>query len=129
MADRDGFDGEIERMFARPPALDGADVFAAGVERRLNRNWRMRTVILSAAGLVGGVFAVREALQAGVEPGLVRLTNSYSSLAQASSWRADSVIDGINLAIVHNPSMAAFWLASVVLVAAAGLVGWRVDQA
>ncbi|MES2862116.1 MAG: hypothetical protein V4701_11625 [Pseudomonadota bacterium] len=58
----DEFDPMIERMFARTPHMADATFFAAGVETKLQSSNRVRTLALSLAGLVGGVIAVREAI-------------------------------------------------------------------
>lgn len=56
----DEFDPAIERLFARAPVMPDADLFAADIQARLASSSRLRTVALTAAGLVGGVIAVRE---------------------------------------------------------------------
>jgi len=58
----DEFDPAIERLFARAPQMADAALFAADVETRLQSSTRIRTVALSAAGLIGGVIAVRESV-------------------------------------------------------------------
>ena len=64
MSAPDEFDPFIERLFREtPPMPDSAD-FARGVEKRLASGSRMRTVVIGAAGLIGGVVAVRETLGA-----------------------------------------------------------------
>lgn len=58
----DEFDPAIERLFARTPHMADAALFVADVETRLQSSTRVRTVALGAAGLVGGVIAVRESV-------------------------------------------------------------------
>jgi hypothetical protein len=58
----DEFDPFIERLFARTPQMADAPLFAAQVETRLHSSNRLRTVALTAAGLIGGVIAVRESI-------------------------------------------------------------------
>ena len=133
MSDRDAFDGEIERLFARPQPFDDGDVFAERVTRRLNRGWRMRAGVLTAAGGVGGFFAVREALDAGLQTGFAQLSaQSTQASRQASSLEWTSVLDwvsggGGDLAMV--PTMPLFWLVSGVVIAASVFVALRAGQA
>ncbi|WP_396593260.1 hypothetical protein [Brevundimonas sp. R86498] len=58
----DEFDPAIERLFARTPHMADAALFVADVETRLQSSTRVRTFALGAAGLVGGVIAVRESV-------------------------------------------------------------------
>ena len=58
----DEFDPMIERLFARSPQMADASLFAAEVETKLHSSSRVRTLALTAAGLIGGVIAVRESM-------------------------------------------------------------------
>ena len=132
MSDRDAFDGEIERLFARPPALENDALFVERVERRLNRNWRVRAVVLTAAGVIGGFFAVRETLDAGLETGLMQLTETSETateaarsmdLGQLMSWLQSGGPD-----LLTTPAMPMFWLVSVGVIGAALFAGLRANQ-
>ncbi|MDZ4321755.1 MAG: hypothetical protein U1A07_23465, partial [Phenylobacterium sp.] len=50
----------IERLFARAPESADADLFAERVQRRLDRGWAARRVLIGAAGLVGGVIGASQ---------------------------------------------------------------------
>lgn len=63
MADH-GFEGELHRMFAESPPMADAGRFAAGVETRLERGWRLRRIMIGGAGLLGGGVAVAQVLTA-----------------------------------------------------------------
>jgi len=133
MSDRDAFDGEIERLFARPPEMNDGELFAKRIERRLAGSSRLRAVVLTCAGLLGGVFAVRAALEAGLGRGLIRISDGYSNLASsASGIRLTTVTDwlgsGAPLAL-SGISVAVFWLASGLMIVAAAVAGWQADQA
>ena len=82
MSDRDAFDGEIERLFARPPVLADEEAFVEAVERRLNSGSRLRAGILTVAGVMGGFFAVRETLDAGLG-GLAVVSQTSRDATQA----------------------------------------------
>ncbi len=62
MSAPDEFDPFIERLYARTPPMPDADIFTAGVARRMARGSGVRTAVLSLAGMIGGVVAVRETL-------------------------------------------------------------------
>ncbi|GAD58446.1 hypothetical protein [Brevundimonas abyssalis] len=88
MSAPDEFDPFIERLFREtPPMSDSAD-FARGVEKRLASGSRMRTVVIGAAGLIGGVVAVRETLgsnlsfNAGSEPTTTGFSAAAASLPE-----------------------------------------------
>ena len=133
MSDRDAFDGEIERLFARPPAFDNDSAFVERVERRLNRNWRVRATVLTAAGVVGGFFAVREALDAGLGVGLARVTETSTTATQAArslDWtQVWSWIESGGGGLSATPAMPMFWLVSAGIIGAALLAGLKANQA
>lgn len=62
MADR--FEARLERMFADPPYYSDAEAFAARVQRRIGRGERTRNLLIGGAGLVGGLVAVAQLLNA-----------------------------------------------------------------
>lgn len=133
MSDRDAFDGEIERLFARPQPFDDGDAFAERVTKRLNRGWRVRAGVLTGAGAVGGFFAVREALDAGLQGGFAQLSaQSTQATRQASNLDWTSVMDwfsGGGGDLVMAPTMPLFWLVSGVVIAAAVIMALKVGEA
>ena len=54
----DEFDPTIERLFAQAPHFPDSAFFEADVAARLNKASRVRSVALSAAGVVGGLIAM-----------------------------------------------------------------------
>ena len=56
----DEFDPMIERLFAQAPSLPDEALFLATVQARMETRSRWRALTLTAAGLIGGVLAVRE---------------------------------------------------------------------
>jgi len=60
----DRFETRLERMFAEPPWDDDADRFADRVQGRLGRGERTRKLMIGGAGLIGGVIAVAQVLNA-----------------------------------------------------------------
>ena len=118
----DAFDGEIERLFARPPVLNDGDDFARRVEKRLNQGWRLRAAVVGAAGVVGGVFAVREALASRLSLGLSQISSESAQAADAAAagdWgpvlaQVEALTTGSGLS-----SMPLFWLVSAVMIGAA----------
>jgi len=120
----DAFDGEIERLFAQPPALDDGAAFEARVGARLNRGSRIRTALLTAGGVVGGVLAVREALETGLAGELSRVseesTRSVDALSGSSAW-SQLWQAAQNLDLSAMPSMPLFWALTAVLIGLAAL--------
>jgi hypothetical protein len=130
----DEFDPMIERLFARTPQMADAVLFSAEVEAKLHSSSRVRTVALSVAGLVGGVIAVREAVNLNL-----RLSDEEAPVAgrvigqgihAASLDVQGAVASGLSqfgLADVSLGSMNGmqmFWIAAGALIAlaAAGVV-------
>jgi hypothetical protein len=133
MSDRDAFDGEIERLFARPQPFGDGDVFAERVTKRLNRGWRMRAGVLTAAGGVGGFFAVREALDAGLQTGFAQLSaQSTRASRQASSLDWTGVLDWVSGGggdLAMAPTMPLFWLVSAAVIVAAVFMALKAGEA
>ena len=133
MSAPDEFDPFIERLYARAPQMADADLFAAGVERRLDRGSRFRAVFLTAAGLVGGVVAVRETLasnfvfRAGeAAEGSARVVDT--SLTSVGLQGQQAVLSGLDqlgvgsvLDLGAMGGMTLFWGLAALLVAAATL--------
>ena len=49
------FERRLERLFADAPAFSDEKAFATSVERKLDRGWNLRRILIGAAGLVGGL--------------------------------------------------------------------------
>lgn len=80
----DEFDPAVERLFAQAPHFADSPFFEADVAARLNKASRVRSVALSAAGVVGGVIAVRELLNINFD------LTAHSLTAQAGGQGVDS---------------------------------------
>jgi hypothetical protein len=91
MADH-GFDGELHRMFAEAPALPDAGVFAARVEAKLERGWRLRRTMIGGAGLLGGTIAVAQLVTANLGDRLGAA--SHQSLTAAREALAQLPVPG-----------------------------------
>ena len=133
MSDRDAFDGEIERLFARPQPFSDGDAFAERVTKRLNQGWRVRAGVLTGAGAVGGFFAVREALDAGLQTGFAQLSAQSTEVSrEATSLDWTTVMDWISGGggdLARAPTMPLFWLGSGVVIAAAVFMALKVGEA
>jgi hypothetical protein len=128
----DEFDPEIERLFARSPAMPDASLFTARVEQRLQKGSRVRFVALALAGLIGGAVAVRETLTVNIVAGDgVVAGDALGQGARVMSLNAQTAVqsglDSIGLAHLELGSMNGmqlFWIAAGALIAlaAAGVV-------
>ena len=131
----DEFDPDIERLFARTPPTPDAAIFTAEVENRLQKGWRLRFAVLSLAGLVGGVVAVREVVT-------VRFTQSADDSPAALGQGMEAVafnaqaalqngldqlgVGGMDMGAVSG--MQLFWVAAGALIAVAAAGMMRLSQ-
>lgn len=128
MSAPDEFDPMIERLFAQAPALADADSFARDVERRLERGLGLRTWALGAAGVLGGVIAVRETVASGLSLNLASSGGRggggalATELEAAASWLGGGWMS-TGLSAVSG--MQAFWLLTAGLIAAAAVSALR----
>jgi len=117
------FERRLERLFLDAPELADSGVFAARLERRLDRGWRMRRWLIGAAGVTGGLIAASQLLVA----------NVFSHVESAES-SARAVSSGIAAAapaqwIAQLPSGGmAVWIAAAVAVLMMGFVLTRVIE-
>jgi hypothetical protein len=132
----DEFDPAIERLFARAPNFADSAQFEAGVAAKLSKTSRLRTVALSAAGLVGGVIAVREVLSvnfnftessASASTGAAPVTQGLNMAGVDAGLAVQSLLDRLGLTGLDVSTMGGmqmFWATAGVLVAllAAGVV-------
>ncbi len=146
MSAPDEFDPFIERLFRETPSMPDSADFARGVEKRLASGSRMRTVVIGAAGLIGGVVAVRETLgsnlsfNAGSEPTTTGFSAAAASLPEnaglmdagvgaltAQAQAAQSGLNdlGVNFDFAALGGMQMFWAMAALLIAAAVMAGMK----
>ena len=146
MSAPDEFDPFIERLFRETPSMPDSADFARGVETRLASGSRMRTVVIGAAGLIGGVVAVRETLGAnlnfspGDEVTATGFSASAASLpenaglmdagvgaltAQAQAAQSGLSDLGVNFDFAALGGMQMFWAMAALLIAAAVMAGMK----
>lgn len=130
----DEFDPMIERLFARSPQMADAAVFAAGVQARLHSSGRVRKVTLGIAGLIGGVIAVKEAMNLNLHFSDNEAPVAGQVIGQgvqaASAGLEGAVHTGLSqlglegLGLGSMGGMQLFWVAAALLIglAAAGVV-------
>ncbi len=58
------FDAQLQRMFSQAPAMADAAEFADRLQRRLNRRWAVRRVLITLAGLTGGMITAWQVMSA-----------------------------------------------------------------
>jgi hypothetical protein len=123
MAEPD-FERRLERLFSETREMADAEAFTARVERRLDRGWRVRGLLIGTAGLVGGVIGASQLL----------ISNAAGQLRQVSDAAAHLVHDGLGdvtrLDGIVFPSAGseAAWVAGALAVLALGLVLFRVFE-
>ncbi|MBA4803085.1 MAG: hypothetical protein H2038_00355 [Brevundimonas sp.] len=128
----DDFDPEIERLFGRAPVLPDAALFTAQVERRLQKGSAVRGLALTAAGVIGGVVAVRETLTVNLRSndGVVAGEALGRGVRSVSFTAQDAIQSGLDqfglggLELGSMNGMQLFWIVAgaLIAVAAAGVV-------
>ena len=134
----DEFDPFVERLFNQSPAMPDAELFAAMLQARLESGNRVRALVLSLAGLVGGLVAVRETvninLSGGGGEGLVAgraIGQGMNAMTQAAQGTVQSGLDQLGLASLELGSMGGmqlFWIAAGALIAVAAAGVTRLTQ-
>jgi hypothetical protein len=131
----DEFDPEIERLFARTPAMPDAPLFTARVEQRLQKGSRFRVLALGLAGVVGGAVAIRETLTVNIDNDGVIAGDAMGRGIQSASASAQSAVQsgleqvGLgNLELGSMSGMQLFWIAAAALIVAAAAGVVRLSQ-
>lgn len=133
----DEYDPAIARLFDRAPAFPDAAVFVDQVEGRLERGGRMRTAALTAAGLIGGVFAVRETLASDfslqASAAATASTSRPGGLVAAAQQGQTAVQSGlmewgVNLDLASAGGMQLFWIGAGLLIAGGVMAAMRLAQ-
>lgn len=123
MAELD-FERRLERLFDQPPFFADEAAFAEQVERRLDRGWNLRRMLIGAAGLAGGVIGASQLIMSNVfqrvETASVGSGEVVRSIAQVAP-RADL------LEALPTGSMV-IWVASGLAVLFMGFVLTRVIE-
>jgi hypothetical protein len=121
------FERTLERLFAQPHAFADSDAFAAGVQGRLTRNWRMRTVGIGAAGVFGGLIAATQIVGSGFA---LKIQQASANSAQAAGAAYKQAWLGLDALGTVSPTAALFWVVSGVVILAAVVGATRVlDEA
>lgn len=126
----DEFDPAIERLFAQAPHFADSPFFEADVAARLNKASRVRSIALSAAGVVGGLIAVRELLNINFDLTAHSLMAEAGGVDSAGAHGIQSLLERTGVgdaalqAVGSMGGTQVFWAVAGVLVAllAAGAV-------
>ncbi|MDD3836833.1 MAG: hypothetical protein WCY15_03365 [Phenylobacterium sp.] len=110
------FERRIERLFADAPAFGDAEAFAQRVERRLDRGWATRRVLIGFAGVVGGVIGASQLV----------LSNFATDVQAAAAGPARLLTAGVSQVASQSDWMSALTGAGNVVWLAAGLAGLAV---
>ena len=134
----DEFDPQIERLFGRAPQLPDAALFTAQVEQRLQKGSRVRVFALGLAGVIGGVVAVRETMNANIGLGSGDGVIAGDALGQgirSTSLSVQSTVQGGldqfglgSLELGSMGGMQMFWIAAGALIALAAAGVMKLSQ-
>ncbi|MBS0297634.1 MAG: hypothetical protein JSR45_15095 [Proteobacteria bacterium] len=115
MVERD-FETQLERMFAQAAPMPDADEFTARVEKRLRRDWRVRTLVIGVAGVAGGAVAVSQSLGLGLghraQAVAVSSTSAFNNLYDQAAAQGGALLQG-------GAGVGMFWIASALMIVAA----------
>jgi hypothetical protein len=64
VASAQAFDAPLQRLFAQTPPAPDAAAFAERLQRRLDRRWAIRRVLITLAGVAGGMITVWQVMSA-----------------------------------------------------------------
>jgi hypothetical protein len=124
-----GFDLQLQRLFAQAPAMPDAAAFAERLQRRLDRRWAIRRVMITMAGVAGGVITLWQVMSAH----LIAQADIASQAPAAQARHAFSVA----LLRVHMATSViqalpfggeALWLIAGLAVMAAALLATRLFE-
>nr|WP_314526057.1 hypothetical protein [uncultured Brevundimonas sp.] len=128
----DEFDPAIERLFARPQRLADEALFLATLQARLEKRSRWRTLTLTAAGLVGGVLAVREGVNFNfTAEGDATLSQGVRAAAATAQGAAQNGLDALGMSgldLTGSSGMLAFWIVAGATVAVLAAGAARLSQ-
>jgi hypothetical protein len=135
----DDFDPSIERLFAQTPVMPDAALFTADVEARLAKGGRIRNLALGAAGLLGGVIAVREVTGVDLHVGSATdevvaghvLGQGMHSVANGLQATVGRMMDSLGLGQMEFGAlggMQLFWIAAACVIAMATIGMVRLSQ-
>jgi len=128
----DEFDPMIERLFAQSPRLADEVLFLATLQARMEKRSRWRVLALTAAGLVGGVLAIREGLTVNfASGGETTLDQGLRAAAATAQGAAQSGLDGLGVGSVDLSSgtgVLAFWIVAGAMAAVLAAGAARLSQ-
>lgn len=114
MSDPD-FDRRLERLFADAPQMSDADSFASGLERRLDRGWAARRLVIGVFGVVGGVIGASQLIVSNLL-GRMEAASEGSVRAISTGWR--DLIPSLGWLAGAGPE--AVWMAAALAAVAGG---------
>jgi hypothetical protein len=123
------FDLQLQRLFAQAPAMPDAAAFAERLQRRLDRRWAIRRVMITMAGVAGGIITLWQVMSAH----LIAQADIASQAPAAQARHAFSVA----LLRVHMATSViqalpfggeALWLIAGLAVMAAALLATRLFE-
>jgi hypothetical protein len=123
------FDVQLQRLFAQAPSAPDSVAFAERLQRRLNRRWAVRRVLITLAGLAGGMITVWQVMSAH----LIAQADIASQGPAAEARRAFAlVLHRVHLATSLVQALPfggeALWLIAGLAVMAAALLATRLFE-
>jgi len=121
----DDFERRLERLFSEAPYFSDAEVFATRVERRLDRGWTVRRLLIGSAGLAGGLIGASQLIMSNF---LHRVGVASEDGVQVVSAGWKQVAPGANLLASLPLSAEGVWVAVALAVVATGFAVSRMIE-
>lgn len=120
------FEFRLDRMFSEPPAFSDNEAFARRVEAKLERGWSMRSWLIGAAGVAGGLIGVSQMVGAGV---LLRGAGEEATRQAAAVEKAFAALSKAGPSLGGLPvSGEVMWMTAALGVMALGFAITRATQ-
>lgn len=109
------FDRRLERLFADTPQMPDAEAFAASLERRLDRGWTARRLVIGVFGVAGGIIGASQLIVSNLV-GRMEAASEGSVRAISAGWRDALPTFGW----LTNAGPEAVWMAAALATVAGG---------
>jgi hypothetical protein len=111
------FDYALERMYADPPPLADAELFALRVMDRLERGWTVRRLLIGVMGVVGGFIGAAQVLNSRA------LGQLSTAVARSDAFVGREIAPQLSHALAPagvSVDSQAIWMAAALAVVAVG---------
>lgn len=94
------FEHQLGRLFAESPPFPDQQAFTGAVRARLERGWRLRRLLIGAAGSAGGLIAAVQILEANLVQRAAAVSHTADN--RAHDLFAELTARSVNVLHAHN---------------------------